>query len=385
MPRRSKGARLWLRPARRNRAGKITRQALWLILDEGHHIATGCTEGEAQRAEQFLADYIASKYHPERRVRDLDAIDVADVLSIYLEDCSERHANQKKFRARIARLNEFWGGMMLSSVTGAACRRYAKHRGNPGGARRDLEDLRAAINHHAKEGLHRGLVRVVLPEKGSPRDRWLTREEAARLLWACWRTREIQTASRGAHKGSKIATHKYPLRHIARFVLIGLYTGTRSGAVLTASATRGPNRSFVDLGRGIFYRLAEGRRATAKRQSPVPLPPRLLAHMRRWKVLDDRCRNPERPPAYFVEWHGKPVQSVKVGFERAVAEAGIGGKVTPHTLRHTAATWLMQAGVPIWEAAGFLGMSPEMVEQTYGHHHPAHMRGAALAIAGRAR
>jgi hypothetical protein len=24
-----------------------------------------------------------------------------------------------------------------------------------------------------------------------------------------------------------------------------------------------------------------------------------------------------------------------------------------------------------------------MVEQTYGHHHPAHMRGAAAAIAGR--
>jgi integrase len=57
--------------------------------------------------------------------------------------------------------------------------------------------------------------------------------------------------------------------------------------------------------------------------------------------------------------------------------------VTPHTLRHTAATWLMQAGVSIWEAAGFLGMSPEMVSQVYGHHHPAHMRGAAEAIGQR--
>jgi hypothetical protein len=41
------------------------------------------------------------------------------------------------------------------------------------GARRDLEDLRAAIEHHAKEGLHRGLVRVTLPPKGPARDRWL--------------------------------------------------------------------------------------------------------------------------------------------------------------------------------------------------------------------
>jgi hypothetical protein len=49
-------------------------------------------------------------------------------------------------------------------------------------------------------------------------------------------------------------------------------------------------------------------------------------------------------------------------------------------LRHTAATWLMQRGVPIWEAAGFLGMSPEVLQETYGHHHPDHLQGAAAAI-----
>ena len=203
MPRRSKGARLWLRPGRRDKAGKITRRAIWLILDGGKHIATGCAAGEAERAEQILATYIAEKYRPDRRGRDLDAIDVADVLSVYVDDCAHRHANQQRFRARIARLNEFWGGMTLAGVTGGSCRRYAKHRGNPGGARRDLEDLRAAINHHAKEGLHRGIVRIVLPDKGLPRDRWLTRSEAARLLWACWRTREIQTPHRGARKGTR--------------------------------------------------------------------------------------------------------------------------------------------------------------------------------------
>jgi hypothetical protein len=53
---------------------------------------------------------------------------------------------------------------------------------------------------------------------------------------------------------------------------------------------------------------------------------------------------------------------------------------TPHTLRHTAATWLMQRGVPIWQAAGYLGMSAQILEQTYGHHHPDYMRSAAMAI-----
>jgi len=63
-----------------------------------------------------------------------------------------------------------------------------------------------------------------------------------------------------------------------------------------------------------------------------------------------------------------------------VGLARLSGKVTPHTLRHTAAAWLMQRSVPIWEAAGFLGMSPEVLQDTYGHHHPDHLHGAAAAI-----
>jgi hypothetical protein len=50
--------------------------------------------------------------------------------------------------------------------------------------------------------------------------------------------------------------------------------------------------------------------------------------------------------------------------------------VTPHTLRHTAATWLMQGGADIWQSAKFLGMTVEQLERTYGHHHPDHLRDA---------
>jgi hypothetical protein len=41
----------------------------------------------------------------------------------------------------------------LSAVNARTCAAYVKHRGNRGGARRDLETFRAAINHHGKEGL----------------------------------------------------------------------------------------------------------------------------------------------------------------------------------------------------------------------------------------
>jgi integrase len=83
---------------------------------------------------------------------------------------------------------------------------------------------------------------------------------------------------------------------------------------------------------------------------------------------------------HFVKWQGAGVRSVKTAFKTAVALAKLPGKVTPHTLRHTAATWLMQAGVDKWEAAGFLGMSVEMLDRVYGHHHPDHLRTAARAL-----
>jgi integrase len=81
-----------------------------------------------------------------------------------------------------------------------------------------------------------------------------------------------------------------------------------------------------------------------------------------------------------VEWNGEPVQSVDKAFANVVADAGLGNDVTPHVLRHTAATWLMQAGTDMWEAAGYLGMTIEMLSQRYGHHHPNHLAGAKQAF-----
>jgi integrase len=153
------------------------------------------------------------------------------------------------------------------------------------------------------------VVRVSLPRKGEARDRWLTRLEAAALIWQCWRYREKQTVQAGSAKGRVIPTGKRPLRHVARFILIGAYAGTRAGAIATASPYAEQGRSFVDLERCIFYRKAIGKRATKKRQTPVPVRPRLLTHLRRWKErkLIANC---------FVEFNGKPVASVKKSSER---------------------------------------------------------------------
>jgi hypothetical protein len=45
----------------------------------------------------------------------------------------------------------------------------------------------------------------------------------------------------------------------------------------------------------------------------------------------------------------------------------------------------MQRGVPVWEGAGFLGMSAEVRLGTYGQHHPDFLHGAANAITSKHR
>ena len=102
----------------------------------------------------------------------------------------------------------------------------------------------------------------------------------------------------------------------------------------------------------------------------MPIPRSLLAHMRRWERSGAR---------YVVEVDGQSVGSVKTAFKRALAEAGI-DHCTRHDLRHTAVTWAMQNGADKWAAAGFFGLTLDMLERVYGHHHPEHMRSAVEAM-----
>jgi integrase len=361
MPRHARGPYLWLRPARQRASGSDP--ALWIIRDAGHQRSTGFGVGERGEAERALADYIADKYTPARRERDIAEIPVADVINIYLADVAPNQARPEKAAERCGRLLEFFGERRLSEVTGANCRAYAEWRGSNGGARRDLQDLAAAIGHHAKEGLHRSVVRVALPPKGHARQRWLTRDEVARLLGTCWRNREVQEGK---------PTDKRPLRHLARLLLIGIYTGSRPGAILNASWRQGPGLSWVDTVNGVFHRHAEGVAATTKRQPTVKLSPRLLAHLRRWKRLD-------AGKGYVVSYHGAKVASVKTALHTACKLASVDA-VTAYTLRHTAASWLVARGLPTRKVADFIGTGEQMILSHYGHLAPDYQDEAARAI-----
>jgi integrase len=368
MPRRRKGSRLWLRPARRGG----TEAAAWIILDGRRQVSTGCGIDAREEAEKRLADYIANKYVPERCERSLSETRISDVIGIYLADVAPGQARPEKAGERAERLLQFFGDRRLDQITGSLCREYAAWRdgkgqsikGTGGGARRDLQDLAAAITHHHREGFHREVVRVVLPERGEARQRWLEREELARLLWTCWRTREKQEG---------VATNKRPLHHLCRFLLLGVYTGSRPGAVFNAAWDRGPGKSWVDVGRGVFHRHGEGARKTDKRQPPVRISPRLLAHLRRWQRIDGGC-------GYVVTHDGQPIKSVKTALGRACKLAGLEGGVMAYTMRHSCASWLVAQGLATRLIAEFLGTSEAMILKHYGHLAPDYQEEAALAI-----
>lgn len=321
MPRKAKGPRLYLDRERKQ----------WVIRDGQSFVRTGCSESNNEGAEKQLAEYIARKYQPAAIASPV----IADVLLVYARERLPKTHAADKAAHNISNLTVFWGKKKASDVNAQNCEAYAKDR-SPAAARRDLEVLRAALlywNKH-KETLARQ-PRIVLPDKSEPRERWLTEEEAHRLRKAAMKH-----------------------QHLYRFVLLGLKTGSRSAVLF------GLRWSQVDLVHGILTRKGAGETVAAnKGKPPVRLGRSMVRLMRRWKAKDGKIQ-------HVVHYDGKPIKKLRRSWEAACKAAKLEG-VSPHTLRHTRATWLMQNGIDLWEASGHLGMSMATLEKTYGKHHPA--------------
>ncbi len=250
--------------------------------------------------------------------------------------------------------------MNAAQVKGETCRRYARSRTRllkngtvlqiaAATVRRELGVLQAALNYCHKEGYLLQSSTVTLPEKPSGKDRWLTRDEVAALLWAAYRS------PRG--------------RHLARFILIAVYTGTRKEAVLNLSFLKNSSSGWVDVDQGVIHRKGSAERETKKRRKPVRITKRLIGHCRRWK------RN---GAVWAVEIDGQRVGDIKHAFEGAVSRAGL-VEVTPHVLKHTAITWAIQKGMTVEDAADYFDTSAETIRNVYYHHSP-HYQDRALEV-----
>jgi site-specific recombinase XerD len=87
------------------------------------------------------------------------------------------------------------------------------------------------------------------------------------------------------------------------------------------------------------------------------------------RILEHRRHSLICPGALFVNRRGAQIrpQSVRSRLRRHAKEAGLGRRVTPHMLRHTAATLLIETGVDIRFVQRLLGHSSIATTEIYTH------------------
>lgn len=321
MPRRAKGPRLYRDPSR----------GQYVIRDGARFVRLGASS--PIEAEKHLAEYIAAKHRPTPSQGPL----VADILSAYATDIAAHRKTASNIAYAIGSLLRWWGTKRAAEITARNCRAYAATK-TDSAAGQDLKILRAACNHWSREYAALTPPPVVWkPKEGRPRERWLTRSELGKLLFAARR-----------------------VQHLRRFILLAYYTGSRPGVILRLQWDQ------IDLLQGVMHRIRPEEAADEKKRAgPVRLGKRILSHLLRWKRLDNGT------VSYLCHYEGRAVVEPHASWDRAIAKAKLPG-VTRHTLRHTRATHLMQAGVSLWHAASNLGMTMRTLERVYGHHSPDH-------------
>jgi integrase len=270
-------------------------------------------------------------------------ITVADIWGEYRREKAGRTiAVSMDFTGRS--ILPFFGHFRTDQITSVDCKQYIAERRAAGRADgtiwTQMNHLRIALGWAAKMNMIERAPYVERPPQPKPRERFLTHNEIAQLI-------EVDCAF-----------------HVRLAILIMLTTAARVGAVLDLTWSK------VDFERSqVDFRAGPGPR---KGRAVVPMNRALQEALRtaRQAALTD----------HVIEWAGKPVGSIKKGFNQAVKLAGL-TEVSPHVLRHTAAVHMVEAGVSMDEVSQFLGHSnTSITASVYARYSPQHLRKAANAL-----
>lgn len=315
-------------------------------------ISTGMTD--RTQAERRLIEHAEARRVP--RKRGPHEVSLAEALGGYITQRLEGKTRKdaESIARRFEEFMETEGIGTVAEMTAAMQRRYIAWRResfagrkspdgelSSGTINKDLEVLRAALRFWQREGHVSEVPHVRLLKKPPPRERFLTPEEVQRLLDHCLE------------------------EHLHLFVMLALHTLQRPGAIL--DLTRGQ----VDLDRRRIDFNPPGRARTVKRRPVVPITDTLLPYLQRAMT--------ESVSEHVVEYLGAPVRKLRRSFATACAAADLAG-VTPYTLRHTGATLLAAAGVPLWQVSGMLGHSLSRTTEVYAKHAPGFLGGASREL-----
>lgn len=311
--------------------------------EQGRRRAYSTGTANLKIAKEVFSDFLLENVEIEDGNKP-ERFPIDHALAYYVEHHAPTVAAPERIIYCGEALLPFWSNYNVGDITQATCNAYAAYRNAsrekgiaPSTIRKELATLTAAINFCVRERKLTRAVHVPLPEKTAPKDRWLTVSEAAALLWA----------SRNGGRNSR--------SYLPLFILIAMYTGARVEAILSLTWDR------VDFENNRIDFQIKGRRVTKKRRPTIPISKKLIpflryAHAKR--VSDD---------GHVIHDHGQPITRIIRSFKAAARRANL-KDVTPHTLRHTCATWMAQKGVSMWQIAGYLGQDVETTSRHYAHH-----------------
>ena len=253
-----------------------------------------------------------------------------------------------------------FGGVGVSDVTQDLVDAYVRKRTTgklgqavkPQTCRKELAQLVAMLNFCADPRQKMFSATILekwnLPPNGEARDRWLRMEEMQRLLSAAARMRRGSTLSRGE-----------------RFLWVALETAARKEAILDLTWDR------VDFETNTIHFDVPGRVKTKKRRAAVSISRALRPVLERaYRERDNDLVMTNKASIWAtVQWI-----AIEAGFsdqERpARGQKPRATGISPHVLRHTAATHMARAGVPLWTIAKVLGNTLAMVERVYAKWTP---------------
>ena len=214
--------------------------------------------------------------------------------------------------------------------------------------------VRMVMNHAIRSGYHRGpnpvssLPRGSRPKYDNKRVRFLTRDEAMLLLDT------LKTRSTGVHN----------------MTLLSIYCGARAGEIFSLQW------SDVDQVNGLITL----RDTKSGKTRTVHMPETV-------KVMFATMEPGKKSTLVFPGKGGKQLKQISKTFDRTVAQLAFNEgiedrrqKVTFHTCRHTCASWLVQAGIPLFTVQKILGHSTIALTERYSHLAPDSFRAAAAAI-----
>ena len=161
---------------------------------------------------------------------------------------------------------------------------------------------------------------------------------------------------------------------------VATHAGRRDRALLELSYSAGTRASEVvgiDRGDLDFQREVVRVRGKGRKERLAPLGSHAAAALRAY--LNDPARPlpaPEAGGAVFLNPRGGRLTTRSLGriVERAVLAAGLVRKATPHTLRHSFATHLLDAGADLRSVQELLGHAHLVTTQIYTHVSIEHLR-----------